>query len=663
MKIFSNIKGDLYGGINAGVVALPVALAFGAAAGMDPINGIYGAIFLGLIAALFGGTQTLISNPTGPMAVVTALIVATEIKSTQVVDKLSGAVLESGTLEKAMPAIITIFVLAGLIQIIFGVLKLGKYVAYIPYPVISGFMSGIGMIIIILQIPKFLGSGAESKVIGILGDIPNMIMSINPVNILLAIATVAIIYLFPKITKVVPSTLVALVAVTAVSWGFGLDKEFGIQIIESKTVIAAKLPSPRLELFTGFNFSMLGGAILPALSLAGLGMIDSLLTSVVADNLTKTKHKPNLELIGQGVGNMVSGIFGGIPGAGTTPATVLNINSGGRTQLSGIFHALILFGILMLGGPVAGKIPLAVLSGVLVTVGISVLDRNVLNDIKYVPKNDNFIMFAVLGLTVFYDLLYAVGIGLIIAALYFMKKMADVVERETSNKRVDKIVTNIIGAFERSDDFGEKVEIITLNGPLFFGFASRFQNKIDSISADLSAVVFDFSHVHHMDQSGVYTFKEACKTLKEKEINVCLCDMHWRQRAMMEGITMIPEIIEERFIFENIEDAIQWLNEPGHLDNNFALDGDLYIPSVFTPNGDGVNDDWEIRNIDQYPNCHVVVYTKTNIMLFESNDGYKTRWEGFNMRGKVVPDGKYNYEIDLHGDKKDVRMGTVSIFR
>ncbi len=650
MGLFSNLKGDIYGGINAGVVALPVALAFGAAANMDPVNGMYGAIFLGLIAAVIGGTSTLISNPTGPMTVVTALIVKTEI------DRF-------GSLDEALPSIILIFVLAGLIQTIFGVLKLGRYVAYIPYPVISGFMSGIGVIIVILQIPKFLGADSVSGVLNTLKSFPSMIMEVNAISVVLAVTTVAIIYLLPKLTKVVPSTLAALVVVTAVSWYFGFDDKFDIKTIESGGAISGEFPLPRLDIFAGLNFSIVMNAFLPALSLAGLGMIDSLLTAVVADNLTKTKHNSNLELIGQGIGNMVSGLFGGIPGAGTTPATVLNINSGGRTRLSGIIHALILLLILMVGGPIAGKIPLAVLSGVLVTVGISVLDLNVIKDIKAVPKNDNFIMFLVLTLTVFWDLLYAVGIGLIIAALYFMKKMADVVERETSNKRIDKIVANIIGAFEISEDFKEKVEIITLNGPLFFGFASRFQNKIESLDAHKKVVVFDFSLVHHMDQSGVYTFKEACQTLKDKGINVCVCEMHWRQKAMMEGVEMIPQIIDELHIFENIEDTLQWLAEPGHLDNNFAQDGELYIPSVFTPNGDGINDDWEIRNIDKFPNCHVMVFSNTNIMLFECKNGYSERWGGLNMRGKNVPDGKYNYEIDLHGDGKEVRKGTVSIFR
>ena len=644
MNIFSNVKGDLYGGISAGVVALPVALAFGSAAGMEPIHGLYGAIFLGLIAAVLGGTSTLISNPTGPMAVVTALIVATQLES------------HNNSLEEALPYIILIFCMAGVIQILFGLMKLGRYVAYIPYPVISGFMSGIGFIIVILQLSNFFGIHEKYSVIESLQNIGSIISNANWVNAGLGLSTILIIYLFPKITKVVPSTLVALAGVTSISFFLGLD-------VKTIGNIPSKLPSLNIGIFTEINPSEFFGLIPLALSLAGLGMIDSLLTSVVADKLTKTKHNSNRELIGQGIGNLVAGLFGGIPGAGTTPATVLNINSGGRTRLSGIIHALILLMILLVGGPVAAQIPYAVLSGILVTVGISVLDHNVIKDIKHVPRNDNFIMIVVLVCTVFWDLLFAVAIGLIIAALYFMKRMADIVEQETSHERTEIIIEKMISTFEKPEEFRGKVSILSLNGPMFFGFASRFQDKIDAIPKGVKAVVFDFSNVLYLDQSGAYTFRDAVQTLDEKKVNIVISNARNFQLEMFQGINVIPSLIDEKHIFDNVEEAIHWLDQPGHIENIFDQDEELYIPPDFSPDGDGVNDFWEIRNIDKYPNCNVIVYTKTNILVYESKGGYTTPWDGTNLRGREMPIGKYVYEVDLYGDQKEVKIGTISIFR
>lgn len=643
MNIFSNIKGDLYGGISAGVVALPIALAFGAAAGMDPINGLYGAIFLGLIAAILGGTSTLISNPTGPMAVVTAVIVA-------------GQIAKYGSLEEALPSIIVIFVLSGAIQILFGILRLGRYVAYIPYPVISGFMSGIGFIIIIMQLSNFFGIHEKYTVLESLQNLGYILSNANWTNAALATSTVVIIYVFPKITKVIPSALVALIAVTSFSYFMGFD-------VKTIGNIPSDIPEFKIGLFLDFDYSDILTLIPLALSLAGLGMIDSLLTSVVADNLTKTRHNSNRELIGQGIGNMVAGLFGGIPGAGTTPATVLNINSGGRTRLSGIIHALILVLILLVGGPVAAKIPFAVLSGILVTVGVSVLDRNVIKDIKHVPKNDNFIMIVVLSFTVFYDLLFAVAIGLIIAALYFMKSMADIVEQETSHERTDGIIKKMISTFDNPVEFREKVSIMSLNGPMFFGFASRFQEKINALPDTVKAVVFDFSNVLYLDQSGAYTLRDAIKILKEKGINTIFSDAHDFKLKMFKGIQVIPDLVDEKHIFGNVEEAIHWLDQPGHIDNVFDQDEELYIPPDFSPDGDGINDFWELRNIDKYPKCDVIIYTKTNILIHESKGGYHTPWDGNNLRGREMPIGKYVYEVDLHGDGVDVRIGTVSIFR
>lgn len=643
MKIFdfSNIKGDLFGGISAGIVGLPVALAFGAAAGLDPINGLYAAICLGFLAALIGGTSTLISNPTGPMAVVTALIVAGQINI-------------YGSLSAAWPSIVLIFFAAGLMQVLLGFLKVGKYVHYIPYPVISGFMSGIGIIIIFLQLKNFFGVPLEKNSVTLaIENLGYMVLNANWYDVFLASLTIGIIYIVPRLTKAVPGALVALIVVTGISIIGGFD----VRVIGN---IPSDLPEFQLGVFEHIKSVKVINILASAFSLAALGMIDSLLTAVVADQLTKTKHNGDKELVGQGIGNMVSALFGGIPGAGTTPSTVLNIRSGARTRLSGMIHALFLLFILLVAGPVAALIPYSVLAGILITVGVSILDYKAIKHFKLVPKHDNFVMAVVLTLTVFWSLLYAVGIGLVFAALIFMKKMADIVEIESRDTKIDRLVNQLIETFEDSEEFRKQVYVKNLRGPMFFGFASRFVDSVDEIP-DVKAVVFNLSSVNYMDQSGLYTFEEAVMRLVDRGINVCLSEASEEVHELFERVELIPKLIDEKHVFSSVEETIVWLREPGHLDNEFEDDGKLYIPSAYSPNGDGINDEWQLRNIDKYPNCTVKIFDREGIEIFNSV-GYKQMWEGY-RNGRILPADRYNYEIDLFGDQSEIRKGSVTIFR
>ena len=469
-KLFSNIKGDAFGGITAGIVALPLALAFGVSSGLGPSAGLYGAIFIGFFAALFGGTNTQISGPTAPMTAVSMVIIAGIVATNE------------GSIENAMPVILTVFLLAGIFQVGLGALGLGKYIKYIPYPVVSGFMTAIGVIILITQIlpsigyyPKedveyvnkfkpqaeevilegilrdeqnkgilvledfketierakqisqedilekseTLAKNNASGVVGALKVLPRALRNINWLELMLALGTIFIIYGFKRITKAVPSTLVALVVMSGIAYVFKLQ----YQPIEE---ITGSLPMPNMQIFTGFSLASITPYIFMALTLALLGAIDSLLTSVVADNMTKTKHQPNKELVGQGIGNSIAAIFGGIPGAGATIRTVVNISSGGKTKLSGMIAGVLLLIILLALGPVASQIPAAVLAGILITVGIGVMDYKGLKAIPSLPKDiklgigrlnfklssEVLIMLIVLALSTFWDLIYAVGIGL-----------------------------------------------------------------------------------------------------------------------------------------------------------------------------------------------------------------------------------------------------------
>ena len=324
---FKNLRGDLIGGLVAGIVALPLALAFGVQSGLGAVSGLYGAIAIGILAAIFGGTATQASGPTGPMTVISAALVAAALELT-------------GTLENAMGIIILTFFLGGVLQIVFGFLNIAKYVKFLPYPVISGFMSGVGLIIILLQFYPLAGGSAPKTTIGVLTEIPRFFSELNFAALGLGALTILIYYLFPKVTKAVPSALVALVSVSLISFFLKLD-----------VPLIGEIPSGLPSLKIGGLFSVDLGAYLLileyAIVLAVLGSIDSLLTSVIADNITKTKHNSNRELIGQGIGNMVAALFGGIPGAGATKGTVVNINAGGTTRLSGTVHGLFLLAVLL----------------------------------------------------------------------------------------------------------------------------------------------------------------------------------------------------------------------------------------------------------------------------------------------------------------------------
>ncbi len=613
-KLFSNIKGDAFGGITAGIVALPLALAFGVSSGLGPTAGLYGAIFISFFAALFGGTSTQISGPTAPMTAVSMVVIAGIIAA------------NDGDLDKALPAILTVFLLAGLMQIGLGIIGLGKYIRYIPYPVVSGFMTAIGLIILLTQILPSLGyypkedmtyvgqfkvqaeevmlenilkeeagegilvledfketiARAEkitddailnesqtlaakeaSGALGALKVLPRALKNINWLELILALSTIIIIYGFKRITKVIPSTLVALIVVSGIAVGFKLD-------YRTISEIPSGIPIPKWEIFTGFSLSSITPYIFTALTLALLGAIDSLLTSVVADNMTKTKHKPNKELIGQGIGNSIAAIFGGIPGAGATIRTVVNINSGGKTKLSGMIAGIMLL-IIMLGlGPIASKIPAAVLAGILITVGIGVMDYkglkaipNLPRDIKLGPlklSSEVLIMLIVLLLSTFWNLVFAVGIGLVIASLMFMKKIGDLTAERSDVKSLLKEKAWLDEA-NFPDALKEKVFIKHIKGPLFFGSTSDFQQLAQQIPKTASTVVIRMDRMQYMDQSGLYAMEDILVDLKKDNINVLLVDVLPQPRYMMERIDIIPDLISKEYIFEDFNLCLNWIKE------------------------------------------------------------------------------------------------------
>ena len=603
--LFSNIKGDAFGGVTAGIVALPLALAFGVSSGLGPSAGLYGAIFISFFAALFGGTNTQISGPTAPMTAVSMVIIAGIVAA------------NDGDVNKALPSILMVFLLAGLMQIGLGFLGLGKYIKYMPYPVVSGFMTAIGVIILLTQIlpslgynpkedleyvnqfkpqaeeiilenilkdeagegilvledfketirrankiteadilreSKTLAAKEASGTIGALKVMSRALKNINWLEFLLALGTIIIIYGFKRITKAVPSTLVALVVVSSIAVVFGLDYKPIEQIPEG-------LPIPQLEMFSNFNLGSISPYVLTALTLSLLGAIDSLLTSVVADNMTKTKHKPNKELVGQGIGNSIAAIFGGIPGAGATIRTVVNINSGGKTRLSGMIAGVLLLFVLLALGPIASKIPAAVLSGILITVGIGVMDYKGLKAVSVLPKDialgpiklssEVLIMFTVLLLSTFWDLIFAVGIGLLISCLMFMKLIGDLTAEHSEVEPLKEEAWPDEKGFPK--DLKDEIFIKHIKGPLFFGSTAEFQQLYKQIPKTAKTVVIRLSKMQYMDQSGLYVMEDTLQDLKAKGVRVIFVGLLKQPRYMMERIDIIPDFIPEEQIYDSFK--------------------------------------------------------------------------------------------------------------
>ena len=536
---FNNLRGDVFGGITTGIVALPLALAFGVQSGAGPVAGLYGAIVLGIFAATFGGTSSQVSGPTGPMTVVAALVVIKAIE-------------EYGSLEAGMGFIICIFLLAGVVQILFGVLKLGTYIKYIPYPVVSGFMSGIGGIIILLQIYPFFGQTSPKKVLDVITNIVDVIPIINWEAMIIASSTIAIIYLFPKITKAIPSTLVALISMTIVTTFIGLE----VPVIGT---IPSSLPELKIGAIANIHASDITLIIELALTLALLGAIDSLLTSVIADNITKTKHHSNRELVGQGIGNIMASCIGGLPGAGATMRTLVNVNAGGQTPLSGVIHGVLLLATLLGLGNYAQEIPIPVLAGILITVGVGIIDYKGFRHIKSVPRTDAVVMLIVLGMTMFVDLIQAVAVGLILSSILFMKQMSDQLGSEV---KILPIKENCRQWWKENipDSIADKIYVKHFPGPIFFGFAPALLAMAESLP-DIRVVIFRMMNVPNIDQTGLYALEEVVLSLEKRNIAVVITGLQKQPYRMLQRINMVPGLIPENYIFDEIEDCIQWLGE------------------------------------------------------------------------------------------------------
>ena len=513
---FNNLRGDFYGGLVAAVVALPLALAFGVTSGLGAIAGLYGAIFVGFFAALFGGTPAQASGPTGPMTVVMAAIIL------KFADE---------------PALaFTAVILGGGFQIIFGLMGFGRYITLVPYPVISGFMSGIGGIILILQIAPFLGLKAASSVIDNLRAMPEFLASFSLPAVLIGSLTLAIVYLTPpSIGKRLPPVLLALIVGTVVGNAFFPS----LPVIGN---IPTGFPTP---IWPVMHTDALLLMVEDALVLALLGTIDSLLTSLVCDNMTRTQHDSNRELVGQGIGNMISGFFGGIPGAGATMRSVANIRTGGRTPLSGMYMAIILLGTLLGLGPLAEKIPLAVLAGLLIKVGFDIIDWRFLKHMVQAPRTEVLVMIVVLLVTVLVDLITAVGIGVVLASVMFVKRMADL-ELESLRVITGSSQETPLSQEEQRilDRNADRLIMIHVNGPMSFGSAKDMIRRLESIKGfnQFSCVILDLTDVPAIDGTAALAIEDMLVMVKDHGQHLFFVGMRPPVVRVLAGLAVLEQV-------------------------------------------------------------------------------------------------------------------------
>jgi len=497
---FNNLRGDLYGGLVAAVVALPLALAFGVASGAGAIAGLYGAIFVGLFAALFGGTPAQVSGPTGPMTVVMAGLIAQFGQEPSL----------------AFAAVI----LGGGLQILLGLSGIGQYITLMPYPVISGFMSGIGAIIIILQIGPLVGHAPPpGDVIITLLLLPSFLADPFIEAFVLGFLSLAIMYGTPEwIGKIIPPPLLALVGGTIL----------GVIMFPGAPVIGPIPTGFPLPILPSLHFDALKVVIEEAIVLAMLGSLDSLLTSLVCDNMTRTHHGSNRELIGQGIGNAVAGLFGGLPGAGATMRSVVNIRTGGRTPISGVFHAVVLLAVLLGIGPLAEQIPLAVLAGILMKVGVDIIDWRFLKHVHNAPREDVVIMLVVCGMTILADLIMAVAVGLVLASVLFVKRMADlelmnlqVITDRDGESSLTEEEANVLGRHEG------RIILIHIGGPMSFGSAKNMVRRLEGIARwkSFSVVVLDLSKVPAIDGSAALAVEDMIRMAQAGHKHLILVGM------------------------------------------------------------------------------------------------------------------------------------------
>lgn len=540
------LRGDVLGGITAAVVLLPMALAYGVVSGLGVIAGLYGAVAVGFFASLFWGTQALISGPTGPMAVAMAVVV--------------------GTYAESLVEAFTIVIMAGVMQIILGVIKMGRYVAYTPYSVISGFTSGVGVIIVLLQVLPFLGASSPGGgTLGAIGAMPAAVSEINPHALVIALVTLLVTVIWPtRYRKALPPTLAALVVGTIL----------GVLLLKDAPLIG-EVPTGFPDLVdTHTILEHVVSSFQPALVLALLASINTLLMSLIADSLTRATHKPNRELVGQGVGNIVSGLFGGMPGAGNIPATVVNARIGGRSPLSGLLCSLLLLTLVLGLGKYVGEIPHAVLAGILMKVGWDIIDWKFITRIRRVQREHLAVMVITLGLTVFADLLSAIMLGLIVAALVSARQfeyleldsvisvplldISFLAEEDEDDDEFGLLADDLLNLLDGDDDefdpFSARCGLVSFRGSFTVASSNRMFSTISVDLRDHEVAILDFSQTDYMDDSAAFVVERLIDVAIEESTECIVMGLGGAVGESLQKLDILRRVPKDRYV-EDMDEA------------------------------------------------------------------------------------------------------------
>ncbi len=524
LKIFA---GDILGGLNSAIVALPQALAFGVATGFGASAGVWGAIILCFIAGLFGSKVPLVSGITGPVTIVIASIMH--------------------ALNADIPLVILVILMAGILQTILGLTSLGSIVKYVPYPVISGFMNGIGTIIIIMQINPLMGCPVMSNTITSVEAFFKNIHSINPDALFIGILTLIIVFAIPKrFNKVIPGQAIALVICTLISIKMGLNLERISEI--SVNLPALTLPKASLHsVITYFHYAVMLAIVLSS---------ESLLTVLVADSLMKTKTPTKKMLIGQGIGNMFCAFTGTLPGSAATMRTVAAINSGSTTKVTAVVSSLILLLLISVFSGFAAQIPLAVLAGILIKIGYDIIDVKLLKVIKFAPKDDLYVLLLVFVLTVFYNLIVAVGAGITCAALLYAKRTAD--KTKLVHKTVyDKDIIKLEKLLEK--DYKHKIRVVHIDGQFFFGSATQLISQFEDVWGT-KYLILDYSAGDLLDISAIFALEDIIIRLQSQKVKIILVVKNEEVKKQLSEHKIISQIGEDKVFFTEIA-AIDFAKE------------------------------------------------------------------------------------------------------
>ena len=538
------LRGDVFGGVTSMVVALPVSLGFGVASGMGAAAGLYGAIAVGFFAAVFGGTHGQISGPTAPMSVAMAVVLTSHV------DSLAEALM--------------IVVLAGLLQVLLGVSRIGRFVGYTPHVVVSGFMSGIGVIILLMQALPLLGApGAGGGPMGAARAIPAAVADIHIGSFVIGAVTLAVGFLWRRrLSRFVPGPLMALAAGTVVGvvW-FGDAKVIG--------AIPTGLPSLQLGLPSA---EFVPYALQPAIILALLGSVDSLLTSLVADSMTGNRHNPDRELIGQGIGNTLAGLIGALPGAGTTMSTVINIRSGATTAVAGALCAVLLLAMVLGLGWVVEPIPIAALAGVLMKVGWDIIDWRMLARMYRLRREHLIVMLATLGLTVFVDLITAVAVGLIAGGMVHARRLERLeLDNVISVPLLDSSFFAEEETQEDADPFAARVGMVALGGTLSVASSRKLTNVIGLDIKQHEVVIFDFSKAIYVDDSAAMVIGQLFELAKESRTACIVVGLSKDVGATLRSLDILRGVPPGRIV--------------GTLDEARSVAKEALAPQANTPSG------------------------------------------------------------------------------